>query len=147
MSTLQGKQSVSIRRRVVIFLGEFTKLWREYDVMSVRPSFCLSFRVEQLDFHWTNCHEIWHLKNFLKSVQKIQFSLKPDKNNGYFTWIAMYIYENISLNSSENEKCFGQICTENQNTHFTCSKVSPKNAVYEIMWKNMVQLYRPQMTI
>jgi len=37
---------------------------------------------------------------FRKSVEKIQVSLKYDKNNGYFTCRPMYIYGNISLSSS-----------------------------------------------
>jgi len=35
-----------------------------------------------------------------KSVEKIQISLKSDKNNGYFTWRPIYIFDQISLNSS-----------------------------------------------
>ena len=35
--------------------------------------------------HWTNVYEISYLRIFLKSVEKIQASLKSDKNNGYFT--------------------------------------------------------------
>jgi hypothetical protein len=39
-------------------------------------------------------------------------------------------------------------CRENQNTHFICNKMFSENlAVYEIMWKNMVEPDRPQMTI
>jgi hypothetical protein len=34
------------------------------------------------------------------SVEKIQVSLKYDKNNGYSTWRRMYIYDNISPNYS-----------------------------------------------
>jgi hypothetical protein len=41
--------------------------------------------------------DIW---GFFKSVEKIQVSLKSDKNNGYFTLRPMYIYDNVSLNSS-----------------------------------------------
>jgi N-acetyl-beta-hexosaminidase len=39
--------------------------------------------------------------------------------------------------------------TENQNTHFMFNnEVFPENrAVYEIMWKNMVERDRPQMAI
>jgi len=48
----------------------------------------------------TDFHEIWHLTIFLKSVEKIQLSLNSDKNNGYFTWRPMHIYDSISLNSS-----------------------------------------------
>jgi hypothetical protein len=32
-------------------------------------------------------------------------------------------------------------------THISCSKAFFKNNLYEIMWKNMVQPDRPQMTI
>jgi len=37
--------------------------------------------------HWTYFHEIcFFFKYFRKSVEKIQVSLKSDKNNGYFIW-------------------------------------------------------------
>ena len=37
---------------------------------------------------------------------------------------------------------------ENQNTHFIFDNLFAENcAVYEIMWKNIVELCRPQMTI
>jgi hypothetical protein len=45
----------------------------------------LSFRMEQLGSHWTDFHEILYLRIFRKYVEKIQVSLKSDKNNGYFT--------------------------------------------------------------
>jgi hypothetical protein len=41
-----------------------------------------------------------------KFVEKIQVSLKSEKNNRYFTLWPTYIYDNISLNSSYNEKRF-----------------------------------------
>jgi hypothetical protein len=44
---------------------------------------CPSFRMEQLDSHWTDFDEISFV-NFRKYVEKIQVSLKSDKNNGYF---------------------------------------------------------------
>jgi hypothetical protein len=55
----------------------------------------------------------------------------------------------ISLNSFYNEKYFRQNLQSKLNTHFIFNKIfSPENrAVYEIMWKNMVQPDRPQMTI
>jgi len=37
---------------------------------------------------------------FRKSVEKIQVSLKSGKNNWYFTWRPMYIFDHISLISS-----------------------------------------------
>ena len=40
---------------------------------------------------------------FRKRMSNIQVSLKPDKNNGWFTWRPLYINDNISLNLSYNE--------------------------------------------
>jgi hypothetical protein len=37
---------------------------------------------------------------FRTFVEKIEVSLRFDKNNGYFTRRPMYIYDNISLGSS-----------------------------------------------
>jgi hypothetical protein len=45
-------------------------------------------------------YEVLYLSIFRKSVEKIQVLLKSDKNNGYFTWLPVYIYDNISLDSS-----------------------------------------------
>jgi hypothetical protein len=60
----------------------------------------------------------------------------------------MYIYGNISLSSSLNEKCLRKSCSGNQNTQFVFSSFFAENrAVYEIMWKNMVERGRPQMAI
>jgi len=55
--------------------------------MSVRPPVRVraSVRIQQPGSHWTDFHEIWYLSIFQKSVEKIQASLKADKNNGYFT--------------------------------------------------------------
>ena len=57
--------------------------------MSVRPPVCLyvypSVHMEQLGSHWTDFHEIWYMGIFLKSVEKIQYTLKSDKNNRCFT--------------------------------------------------------------
>jgi hypothetical protein len=49
--------------------------------MSVRPSVL----IEQVGSHWTDFYEIWYLSIFRKSVKNLPFSLKSDKNNGYFT--------------------------------------------------------------
>jgi len=55
---------------------------------------------------------------FRISVEKIQVSLKSEKNNRYFTRRPMYIYDNVALNCSYNGKCSRQSCRENQNKHF-----------------------------
>ena len=73
-----------------------------------------------------------------KSVWEIQVSLKSDKNNRYFTWRSIHIFDKVKQ----------EICTENQNTHFTFHNYFPENrAVNEKIWKNTVQPDRPQMTI
>jgi len=45
---------------------------------------------------------------FRKSVEKIQVSLKYDKNNGHFTWKPLCTFDHISLSSSQSEKYIGQ---------------------------------------
>ena len=40
--------------------------------------------MEQLGSHWIGFYEILHLSVFQKYVEKIQVSLKSDKNIGYF---------------------------------------------------------------
>jgi hypothetical protein len=64
------------------FLGAFAELRKvTFSFMSV----CTSFRMQHFGSHWTHFREIWYLSIFRKSVAKILVSLKPDKNNGYFT--------------------------------------------------------------
>ena len=60
-------------------------------------SSCLSVRMQQLDSHWTDFHEIWYLGISWKSVEKIQVSLKSGVNNGSFTWKPLYMFHHISL--------------------------------------------------
>jgi hypothetical protein len=90
-------------RKLRSFLGELAKL-RKATIsfvvsvrLSVRPSACPR---KQLCSHWTNLYEIWCLSIFRKSVEKIQDSLKSGKNNRYFTWRIMHIFNHISLTSS-----------------------------------------------
>jgi len=48
------------------------------------------------------------LKIFRISLHKIRFSLKREKYNGYFTLKRMYVCDDLSQNSSYDEKYFGQ---------------------------------------
>jgi len=59
------------------------------------PSVCPSVRIEQLGSQCTDFHEFWYMSIFRKSFERIQDSIKYDKNNGHFTWRPMYIYEVI----------------------------------------------------
>jgi hypothetical protein len=45
-------------------------------------------------------YEILYLSIFWKSVDKIQVSLKSDKNKGNFIWRPIYIFDHISLHSA-----------------------------------------------
>ena len=57
-------------------------------------------------------------------------------------------FDHILLSSSWNEKYFRQSCRENQNTHLYSITFFLENlTVYEIMWKDIVEPDRPQMTI
>ena len=59
------------------------------------------------------------------------------------------IYDNILPNSSKSEKCFRQICRENQNTHFIFNNLffRKSSTVCEIIWKNVIETDGSQMTI
>ena len=72
------------------FLDAFPKLWKANT--SFLMSVCLSVHMEQLGSYWTDFREIWHLRIFFfeKSVEKIQFLLKSDKNKGYLAWRPIY---------------------------------------------------------
>jgi hypothetical protein len=96
------------------FLGAFAKLRKttiSYIMsvcLSVSLSVCLSVcphatsRLPLDGFSWNFIFE-----DFRTSVENTQILLKSDKNNGYFAWRPMYIYD-ISLRSSQSEKCFRQ---------------------------------------
>jgi hypothetical protein len=59
----------------------------------------------------------------------------------------MYIYDNISLNTSRSDKR-SRSRGENQNTYYIFSTFFPENcAFYEITWKNTVEPDGPLMTI
>jgi len=49
----------------------------DYEFRHVWPS---ALRMEQLRSHWADFHEIWYLRILRKSVEKIEISLKSDKN-------------------------------------------------------------------
>jgi hypothetical protein len=82
--------------------------------------------MEQLGSHWRDFHEIWYLKIFRKSVEKIQVPLKSNKIKGYFTWRPVY---NFIISRSVLVLEWGvssKSCSENQNTHFVFSNYISK---------------------
>jgi len=75
--------------------------------------------MEQLGSHSTDFEETFYLRSFRKSPEKIQLSLKSDKNNGHFTRRLMHNYD-ILLNYSYNEKCFRQKLYRKSKHTFWC---------------------------
>jgi hypothetical protein len=64
---------------------------------------------------------------------KIQVPLKSDRNNGYFTFHSFLLgMRNVSDGNFR----------ENQNTYFMFDNAFGNRAVYEIVWKNIVETFR-----
>jgi len=83
-------------RHLPIFFTKFSVFRRFWQKLRKAPisfamSVRLSVRMEQFGSHFMDFLENWHLRIFRTSVEKIQFSLKSDRNNGCFTWKQMYI--------------------------------------------------------
>jgi hypothetical protein len=78
--------------------------------------------MEQSGSYWTEVREIWYLNIFRKSVEKIQYSLKSDTDNRYFTWRPMYIlWQHVAKLFLRMKNCSDKSCRENQNTNFMFS--------------------------
>ena len=109
---------------------------------------CLSVRMEQLGSYGTHFHEIWYLNIFRKPAENIQVSLNSDKNNGHCTWIPIYIFFIISRSVLRN---VSHTVVVKIKTHILYSIKSPlppeSRAVCGLMWKNIVERDRTQMTI
>jgi len=83
---------------------------------------------------------------FPKCVGKIKVLLKSDELR-YFTWRPIYSCDYISLISSYNWKFSDKNCRENQNTFYIPCSSFEKCVIYEMMWKYIVEVGRPQVTI
>jgi hypothetical protein len=96
---------------------------------------CLSVRVEQRGSHWRDFHEIWYLRIFWKSVEKIQLSLNPTRMTGALQENLrklMVIYSRIifRLVNLPDKSCRKQ-------THISCLTTFLYLYVYGIMWKKI----------
>jgi hypothetical protein len=95
-----------------------------------------------------NTHVHLHLTRITSTLHEYPCTFTSDKNNGYFTWIPMYIYDSTTLNFILMRNVSDQSCRQNQNAYFFSSvPIWGKCAIYEIIWKNVVGPNRPQMTI
>ena len=85
----------------------FSKIWRKIlqkATISFVASVCLSVCLSVYPSAWSNSAptgpifmKFYICVFFRKSGEKIQFSLKTDENNGYFTWRSTYICDSTSL--------------------------------------------------
>ena len=83
-SDIRTKHGNAQHGYIVEFLGAFVELLIVTVNFVKCPSISQSVRMEQLGYHWMDCHEILYLSTFRKSFEKIQVLLKSDKNKGYF---------------------------------------------------------------
>ena len=122
-------------------LGAFAKLWNATIsfLMSVRQSMRPSSRMEQLVSPWTNFHEMWYFSAFRKTVEKIQFWWRYDKNNGYFTWRLLNIWSCLAKFFLRVRNISDKRCRGNQHKHIAFNKFFENRAVCEIMWNNIVE--------
>jgi hypothetical protein len=112
-------------------------------------SLCAPVRTEHLGSEWKDFQKIRYLNIFRKLVEKNQVSLKSNRDNGSFTWRPVYSYDNrlyhwilLKIGNVSDTRC-----RSNQNTFMFSNVFSENRLVYEIMWKNIIHLDRPQMTI
>jgi hypothetical protein len=115
-------------------LGSFTKL-RETNIGYFKPV-CLR-RINRLQLFG----HFWFLRFFRTSVQEIQVELKIHKITVLL--IKTSVYYNVSLNVLEG---FQTRLYRSSKYTLRFNFFSENSAVYENMWKNMVQTERTQMT-
>ena len=90
------------------FLGALAKLRKETRHVCPRYARKNSSPVRRILMKF----DIWRF--FRKPVEKIQVLLQSDKDDTCFKWRPVYIYDNVSLNYAQNEKCFRQNNINNQ---------------------------------
>jgi hypothetical protein len=93
-------------------------------------------------------HEICYLRIFRKPVGNFKFHLNLSRITGTLHEVLctfMIISPSFLLRM---RNVWDQICRENLNIHFIFRNFFFENrAIYAIMWKNIVEQDRPQMTI
>ena len=110
---------------------------------------CLSICMEKLGSYWMDILEIWCTIIFQKSVEKIQVHLSwtritgalREPNINFWSYRAQFLLE---------WEMFQTELVEKIKTHILCSLtiyIFLNCAINEIMWKNIVELESPQMTI
>jgi hypothetical protein len=110
-----------------LFLGAFANYEKRLlasSYPSVRPHRTIRLPLEGLKLNFM----LWVLRKY---VEEYQFWSKSVENSGYFTWITVCLYDNVSLNSSWNEKyCRQNSCGKSKLTF--CIQLTFFNP--KIMW-------------
>jgi hypothetical protein len=121
-SAAPGKQ-IFCFRHFFVCSQNCKKRLLDLSCLFIRPSVCM----ELLGSHWTEFLEIWYLKTFKKSVNKIQES-----------WYKTYVF-------LEREHFQAKVVEENK-THilYSIKFSSEKYAFYAIIRKNILQPGRSQ---
>ena len=130
------------------FLGAFSKLRKVTIsfIISARPSVCLCILPSARNKSAPIGRILIKFEYFSKICPENSSFIKTDNSNGYFTWRPKYIMA-ISCSAllrirHASDKNF----RGNQNILWLVT-FSENRAVYEIMWKHMLQPERPQMTV
>ena len=116
------------------FTGALAKLRKA--TISFIMSVCVSVRP-----HWTT------ERIFRKSAEKIRVSLRSCRSNSYFTWRPVHFWSYLAQFFLKWET-FQTKVVEKLKIHVLCSVTFLGNRqVCEILWENIVEPVRPQMTI
>jgi hypothetical protein len=134
----------------VLFFGAFTKLLKAtisfFMTVCLSPSVRLCVRMEQLSSLYKDFHKILYLSIFLNLSRKFSFLYHPTKtmNNLHKDQYTCLIISHSALLRMRN---VSEKFVEKIKTHFICHNFFRSRAFYEMMWKNIAESGRPQMTI
>jgi hypothetical protein len=110
--------------------------------LSVRPS----FRMKQVDSPWKDFHEIWYLRIFRNSVDKIEVLLTSDKNNSTLHEDQFTFWSHFAEFFLE-WKVFRIKVVEKIEPQFLFNGLFREFCRLEIIRKSIAKPGRPQMTI
>ena len=128
------------------FLGAFARLQKsDYQLRHARLSVYTSVSMEKLGSHWADFQEILHWSIFRKTLEKLQVSLKSDRNILHEDqWTFIIIPRSILI----RKEMFRKKKVEKKHTFMFSNIFSSKNVPFVRMWKNTVELgRRPEITI
>ena len=111
---------------------------------SARLSYRPSVRMKQPGYHWMDVYEIWYLNIFGKSVGKISF-IRIRKKRVFYVKPNIQLWLYLARFFLEWQH-FQTILGKSKHILFSI-KFYENLSVYEIVWKNIVESGRPQMTI